>query len=656
MTIENIPMRIEDVLQNVTDLFSATIEEKGLELFLDIDPDVPVEVMGDPLRLTQVLNNLLSNAVKFTQSGEICIKVTAAPAETGIILDFAVHDTGIGLDPEMAKHLFEPFTQADGSITRRYGGTGLGLSICHRLVTMMGGKIDATGMPGKGSIFHFKIRVNYSIENAPTPGLQQLSGLKILIVDEQKTARQILSHLIEAWKLKVETASSGPEALKIFEQAHREGHGFDAVLLDWDIPGMNGIEVARQLRANTGGTRTQLLMMSSHFNLNTLKNEAGPIGIDGFLTKPVIPSHLLDLLVNRRHAQPALLARDDAAIAIRFDGARILLVEDNTINQEVASIFLEQCGATVVVANNGTEALEYLGEQRFDAVLMDVHMPSMDGIEATRRIRLLPEHQDLPIIAMTAAVLPEDRQRCAEAGMVDFVAKPIDLNQLSLCLQHWLPQHAKETTIEGDITKTVMPNLPGFELDKALRRLDGNRDRLMRLLLRFAEEQTEFLPLLEASLNAGQLAEAADLLHALSGTAANLGAAELAAAGRELETRLRAGELPSSHDRFSQALTSVLAAIPTLPHQSPIESSRTDFQTEPDRQQLVELINALLPYLQRNELVPDELIQNLNKLAQDEIHYELLSALLKYIDNFDHENALMEAMQLTATLELESYP
>ena len=521
----------------------------------------------------------------------------------------------------------------------------------------MGGEIDATGLPGKGSIFHFNIRVDYSIENASASNLQQTSGLKVLIVDEQKTARQILSHLIEAWKLKVETAASGPEALKIFEQADREGHGFDVVLLDWDIPGMNGIEVARQLRANAGGTRTQLLMMSSHFNLNTLKNEVGSIGIDGFLTKPVIPSHLLDLLMKRRHVQPTLPASDvSAAIALRFDGARILLVEDNITNQEIASIFLERHGVTVVAAGDGAEALERLGEQHFDAVLMDLHMPRMDGIEATRRIRLLPGSQDLPIIAMTAAVLPEDRQRCAEAGMVDFIAKPIDLNQLSLCLRHWLPQHAKETMLEGDTTKTMIPNLPGFELDKALRRLNGNQDQLMRLLLRFAEERTGFLPLLDASLNAGRLDEAADLLHALSGTAANLGASELAAAGRELETKLRAGELPFSRDRFSQTLSSVLAAIATLARQFPPESARTDIQTEPDRQLLVELLADLLPYLHRNELIPEELIQNLYKLAQNEIHHEILSDLLRHIDNFDYEGALTETMRLATTLEQELHP
>ncbi len=441
--IEQLPLQVETVLREVADLFASNIDEKGLELFIEIAPEVPLLVTGDALRLKQVLNNLLSNAIKFTEHGEIHLQATIA-GRTGeqLRLRFAVRDTGIGLSKDQADRLFQPFTQADGSITRKYGGTGLGLSISQRLVGLMGGTLAISSLPGQGATFAFTIDAGTIEDSDPSLDLHNLRGLKVLVVDDQETSRIILRELLAAWGLGAEIVASGEEALARLAAPQNSDHPFDAVLLDWRMPGMSGLEVAQRIEAQTRGGQIShplMVIMVTAYDKQALVNDAGSIRIDGVVSKPVTPSHLFDVLIGSRKNRRGSLRPEKSALAgRRFDGARVLLAEDNPVNQLVASLLLKRRGVEVTIANDGSEAVNWVRRQPFDLVLMDLHMPVMDGLEATRQICALPAGENLPIIAMTAAVMPEDRERCSAAGMVDFVAKPIDPDELMQALARWL--------------------------------------------------------------------------------------------------------------------------------------------------------------------------------------------------------------------------
>ena len=363
MEVERVVFDLEDVLENVANLFSARIEEKGLELFFEIAPDTPVEILGDPLRLTQVLNNLVGNAVKFTERGEIHVKVEVlARNHATQRLRFAVRDTGIGLSKAQADRLFQPFTQADGSITRKYGGTGLGLSICQRLIGLMGGEIAISGNEGQGATFTFTIQAGIVEPYGPTPDLQQIHGLHALVVDDRETSRLILRQLLQAWGLGVRTAASGEEALAQIEAAQRNGLPCDVLLLDWRMPGMDGLEVVRRIEQDAAQGKLarplRVVMVTAHDRESLLEN-ASSLRLDGVLTKPVIPSHLFDTLANLLQPEAAKAEVDSGtgSSAHILQGMRILLVEDNEINQQVAAEFLKLRGAALTLANHGAEAV-----------------------------------------------------------------------------------------------------------------------------------------------------------------------------------------------------------------------------------------------------------------------------------------------------------
>ena len=521
MQIEQVPLRLEETLKNVANLFSAQIAEKGLKVFFEIAPDVPDRIIGDPVRLTQVLGNLLGNAVKFTEHGEICIKVEMVTRDHATQrLRFAVRDTGIGLTREQAALLFQPFAQADSSITRKYGGTGLGLSICQRLVALMGGEIGVSGVVGQGSTFTFTIQA----------GIAEFCG------QEQEQAR---------------------------------------------------------------GTTAQSLQ-----------------------------------------------------------GVRILLVEDNAINRQVAAEFLRRRGAVLALALHGGEALERVRNESYDAVLMDLHMPTMDGFEATRLIRELPQGKALPIIAMTAAVMQEDRDHCTAAGMTDFIAKPINPDEMARVLLKWVHGGAggeqPGVAAANGAASTIVAPLPGFDLAAALRRLDGNQGLLNRLLLDFAAEQAQTPAQLDVLLQAGENAQAATLLHNIKGVAGNLGASALAEAAQKLEEALNTGNAQPFRQAFCDTLDATRAAIANhiAPQQPAVGAP------DIDRQTLAQVLERLALYLREQELVPEELMASLHGLAQQSPLHAFatdspLARLIRQIDHFDHEGALASVSQLAAVLGVE---
>ena len=678
LEIERLPFRIEETLKSVADLHTASITEKGLEIFLEIDPAIPVEVIGDAMRLSQVFNNLVGNAVKFTEFGEIHIKAEVAhdDGET-VTLRFAVRDTGIGLSKKQMDRLFQAFTQGDGSITRKHGGTGLGLTISQRLIGLMGGSISVSSTEGEGSTFAFTIQVGVGASSVGYRDLRPLENCKILAVDDQETARIILKQILDAWGLETHTAASGEDALAQIEAAELSRCPFDAVLLDWRMPGMGGLEVARCLQddARLGQLAHPLLVvMITAYDKEELLSQVGSIHLDGVLTKPVMPSELFNALVKGSNPKPVVSSIDYKPIDYKpthnhhdFDGARILLVEDNAINQQVAAEFLSRFNLKVTLANHGGEAVDWVSRESFDAVLMDLHMPTMDGLEATRRILELQNGRDLPIIAMTAAVMPEDRERCAACGMVDFVSKPIDPDDLCLVLQRWIKPGSEGTLVTDNEKKSPptprlqrggqenpsevdLPDfLPGFDLGTALKRLCGNRQLLARLLLDFAEGQASFLAQLDAMLDEGDNAQATLLLHTLKGVASNLGASELARWAQQLEREVKADQPLISRIPFAVALTDATGAISTQVrlNQKDLTSERQDLKA------LAELLTSMAPYLREQELIPDAQMIALQTFAQNDLPDSPLAKLIYQINQFDHAGAMATITKLVTTLGLE---
>ena len=424
LEIEEIPFSLGGVLDDLAPMMAVRAEGKPIELLFRVDSDVPVDLIGDPLRLGQILINLTTNAIKFTDEGEVVVSVALQAMEGDRSrLRFAVRDSGIGMTEEQVSGLFSPFSQADASTTRKYGGTGLGLAICRNLVDLMEGEIGVDSTYGSGSTFWFTVsfdrqRGQERMRRLPTVDLR---GLRALIVDDNDTARTIFSEAMESMNFEVTAVASGEAALAELHRAHDAAAPYDLVLLDYMMPGMDGLETARRLRSSFDESdRPDIIIVTAH-DQEEVREAAKSAGISGFLSKPVNQSHLFDMIMGLRYEgdadkSPAGASTEQAPIVSGLAGARVLLVEDNEINQQVACELLADAGIKVEVAGSGREALTKVATQHFDAVLMDIQMPDLGGYEATERIRDDRRHQNLPIIAMTAHAMAEEREKCIAAG------------------------------------------------------------------------------------------------------------------------------------------------------------------------------------------------------------------------------------------------
>ena len=641
MTVERIPMRVEAVLLEVAELLGLEAEGKGIELYLDIDPNTPMLVVGDPFRLVQILNNLVGNAIKFTAHGEIHISVRAGDEATNT-LRFDVRDTGIGIAPDQLSGLFQPFSQADSSTTRKFGGSGLGLAIVKKLVELLGGWIMMESTVGKGTNVSFTIEFDEASEDMRKIAhmgfdLPQMYGKRVLVVDDQATSRQVLCIWLKAWGMEAIESQDGAEALASITEANRMGQPFYAVLLDWRMPGMSGLEVAAALRmqeeANGLTTRLPILMVTA-YNRQTLLQQPEAASISGVLTKPVIPSCLLDALLHGETR--ALPDVEEESNIHRFDGIRVLLVEDNVLNQEVAASIIRKRGATLTVAWDGAEAIALIQQQTFDLVLMDLHMPVMGGIEATRQIRELAQGKNLPIVAMTAAVMAEDREDCMAIGMVDFIPKPVEPEEIVRVLLTYTQSGAK-------ILPTTMVRFqegePVLDLVKGLGRLDGDHALQQRLLLGFIDCYQDLTQRLDALLKLGITSEAIQLIHSIKGVASNLGAAALAKASGRLLDELRSDAPLTSRASFDFILVETLKQM-----QQQVSSYVQAVPIKAETGKSISLKETLLPlepFIISQEVIPDASLILLRQLANANLPYSSLVRKLGHqIDNFEHQAAL----------------
>jgi signal transduction histidine kinase/CheY-like chemotaxis protein len=455
LTIDPEEFSLEEIIENVGSLFSAKVEEASLALCFEFDSGIPERLVGDGLRLTQVLNNLVGNAIKFTPRGEIVIRAEALAVDADKArLRLSVQDTGIGMTPEQIGRLFEAFSQADASIARRYGGTGLGLAICKRLVELLGGSIQVTSAPGQGSCFSFTCSFERARPGASRIDLHAIRGMRTLIVDGQPTERRILQQILQSWRFQVSVASFADEALYRLRQADPT-LPFELLLVDWKTAGAEFLEAARQLTVGRSASPLAAIAMSSMHQSDQVAAALCDLPITGVLVKPITPSRLFDAIVHLQHGgspETALPPSETLSFAEALrpiQGARVLLVEDNQVNQQVACAFLAMGNLQVEVASNGIEAVDRLKRESFDAVLMDVQMPEMDGLEATRLVRKLAGGQQLPIIAMTAGAMEHDMQDCLAAGMNAHVSKPIDPRQLAATLLTWIHPAASDEHRDG---------------------------------------------------------------------------------------------------------------------------------------------------------------------------------------------------------------
>ena len=556
LSLESSPFELESTMANVVNLIGEKASEKGLELVLDIGKDVPIDLVGDSLRLGQVLINYANNALKFTEKGEIDIVVrTLEKTAKDVLLHFSVKDTGIGLSAEQIKHLFTAFTQADTTTTRKYGGTGLGLAISKQLAEMMGGTVGVESEEGKGSTFWFTARLVLGHAEKrvllPAPSLR---GRRVLVVDDNENARLVMDEMLTSMSFNVELVSSGAEAVQEVANAERNHTPFDIVFMDWHMPHMNGVETAVKIKALALAKLPHIILVTA-YGREEVFHQAEDAGIHDVLIKPVNASMLFDTAIRVLQGQTAekdsaMLEVSDVYTKIKtIAGARLLLVEDNEINQEVALEMLRQAGFKVDLAEHGEIALKLLDVNEYDLVLMDMQMPVMDGLTATVKLRSQPRLANLPVVAMTANALPADRQRCMDVGMNDFIPKPIEPDLLWATLLKWIPERqpatqAKPVSKAKPASKVKSKkvsadasdfNIDGINAGPALVRMMGNTTLYLSSLRKFCTQQAEMPAACRSALAEKDSATAKRLAHTLKGVAASIGAEALSAESAALE-------------------------------------------------------------------------------------------------------------------------
>jgi PAS domain S-box-containing protein len=585
LSVEAIDFDLDKVLENVGNLISEKASAKGLELIFDIEPSVSPFFKGDPLRLGQILINFCNNAVKFTEEGEVVVKahVLEDSPDSQLIL-FSVSDTGIGLTEEQIGRLFQAFQQADVSTTRKYGGTGLGLAISKRLAELMGGTIEVTSELGKGSTFRFTARLGKAAM-APRRRLLQsdLRGRRVLIIDDNSQARTVLSSMLRNLAFVVDEAGSGQEGVEMVREAAKRGEPYEIAFVDWQMPGLDGVETGKRILALSELDAPPHLVMVTAYGREEVMKLAEESGFENVLIKPVTSSILFDTAVVALGADLEVAEIVTAGPSFDIDrmrGARVLLVEDNEINQEVAIGQLEDAELFVDLAENGAVAVRMVRENDYDIVLMDMQMPVMDGIEATRAIRSDPNFQTLPIIAMTANALVSDREMCLQAGMNDHIAKPIDPDQLFGVLLRWIkrpdgrgssPKSRSAARASAAPAAEAPLDIAGIDTASALKRTGDNRKRYETLLRRFAQQQAGTVDGIRKALAIGDAATAERAAHSLKGASGTLGAAALSDASAKAETAIKTGQgIDPALSALSLVLRTAVEAIrAALPEAAP---------------------------------------------------------------------------------------
>ena len=590
LNLERHDFDLRELAEDTAELLAEAAQRKGLELTVAVDQSLSTGLIGDSNRLRQILINLLGNAIKFTETGEVNLRVIpGTPRDSRVGILFMVQDSGIGIPLDAQAHIFEAFSQADGSTTRKYGGTGLGLAICNKLVRLMGGVLSVQSSPGSGSTFQFEVALETSTESAKCSKAVpvELKGLNVLIVDDNQTNLEILHNQVRSWGMQDTLADNPESGLQRFEEKRSTGKPFDLVLLDYHMPGLNGIEFARRLSHAGVLSQSKIVILSSAIGKDEAE-QVSELGVDCYLTKPVRQAALRDCLtalINDREWRRFTSAAEPTtthAISVQGKKLHVLLAEDNTVNQEVASLMLEQIGLQVTVAGNGRDAVLAAGRQSFDLIFMDCHMPDMDGFDATQAIRnneaIRGESNRVPIIALTANVEKGVQEHCTAVGMDDYLSKPFNESQLREMIARWvsfdvdIAEKTGESSGVDDKAEDASSVLDPIALEN-IRRLQqpGQPDILEKVIGLYLSSAYKLIHDLRESIDAGDAERAVLSAHTLKSSSANLGASAFAETCRSLESLARAGHMDQLHEaypltesQFAQVEAALNTCVPSL--------------------------------------------------------------------------------------------
>jgi signal transduction histidine kinase/CheY-like chemotaxis protein len=656
LTLDLIDFEFLQIFRQLNDLISTQAEKKGLEVVDRVDPAIPKFVNGDPMRLSQILANFASNAIKFTEHGSVIFGARLIKQDAAILqIRLEVTDTGIGLTADQQIKIFQAFEQADSSTTRKYGGTGLGLAISKRLTKLMGGQIGVDSAPGKGSTFWCEIPMRRASDQAAQAVQVSLpEGLNILLIDDDANAREAITRMLEIYRAHVTTADSGESGLRCVNTALAEGKSFDIILTDWAMPGMDGIETARRIRQLENGTPPRIVLVTA-YGRDWPRARLNDSGIVYQLNKPVMPPDLHEaltqaLLGSDQNLNTPLLHPETLDLA-PLKGRRILLAEDNPINQEVACELLTDIGLHVDLAEDGLQAIDLANRNEYDLILMDIHMPHVDGIEATQTIRRMPGHTAIPIIAMTANAFNEDRDICLGAGMNDHLAKPVAPEKMYATLLRWirvegpLPANSPLAPPRADESMfKQLASIKNLDLEGGLKVVSGKQPLYYRLLKLFASTHRDDADKLQVALNEGRVDDAQNLAHALKGSAANIGARKIQeiAAGIELPLKQHLDDEPAlvrsrvtDLKRELESLNKQIAALPDEP------AGQFAPHTPGEAADIAPVIEKLRELLAANDIVSQQYFA----AHRAEFEHALGSArdqqIADLIDRFDYEAALV---------------
>jgi PAS domain S-box-containing protein len=646
LDIEEIDFGLEDVFENLGNIVGLKAQEKGLELMFNFSPDLPTALVGDPLRLGQILINLGNNAVKFTDKGEVVVACEVlSQNHNSVELHFSVRDTGIGMTEAQQAKLFRSFSQADASTTRQYGGTGLGLAICKNLARLMGGKIWVESEAGKGTCFHFTVQLGKQ-KNVPSfrsTIINEIAPCRVLVVDDNQTSCAILDSMLSHFGFKVTSVDNGEEGLVQLEQADGDDP-YRLVIMDWQMPGMDGIQVIESIQKNMKLAQVPTVFMVTAYGKEAAMDAAGDVDISAVLSKPVTPSTLLDAIMVAMGKDISLLSRSKRQQATSQEdirhlmGARVLLVEDNEINQELALDILTSNGIQVDIAGNGREALDALEKNDYDGVLMDCQMPIMDGFEATVRLRRMERFRQLPILAMTANAMAGDREKVLAVGMNDHIAKPVNVQELFRTMAKWITPAQPAAMVEKiDQAEVDIPDVPGIDIEDGLLRTQGNKSLYWKLLKKFAETQQDFIAKYQSAAGVADWPRAERLAHTLKGVAGTIGAHRLQACCLTLEQQAAGHQAdPSDIDAAAEALNTILQVmVPLLSEEKPRDTSVDGLEGH----NVLTLLDLLGEQLDNFDTTVGETMDRLQNLPLPAPVQELVDSLKNSIERYDYENA-----------------
>jgi len=652
MDMESINFRLEDVFDNLSNMLILKAEDKSLEVLFDISTEAPTALIGDPLRLGQVLTNLGNNAIKFTETGEIIFRVSLKEqSERSVTLLFSVQDSGIGMSAEEQEKLFQSFTQADTSTTRKFGGTGLGLAICKNLAEMMQGEIWVESKLDRGSTFSFTARfglqqgeVSHRLSRP-----EELDVQRVLVVDDNASAREILTSMLASMGFSVDQAGSGESAIALLELAD-ETTPYDVVVMDWRMPGMDGIETTRAIKEHKSLNKIPTVIMVTAYDRDEAQEYAKHVDISSFLTKPVTASTLLEsiLLANgvnvSEYGRGSEPQNEMSEALSKLHGAKVLLVEDNEMNQELALEFLSRNGVVAALAENGQVALEKLDAESYDGVLMDCQMPVMDGFEATRRIRLNDKYKDLPVIAMTANAMAGDREKVLDAGMNDHIAKPINVNNMFNTMAKWItpsnPVDLDETLLNiTELPEQKFPELSGINTAAGLSVVQGDRALYERLLSKFVDGQADFISEINAAITRGDYSTATRLAHTLKGLAGNIGAHDLQSATQVLESHCEHEYLIGINEQIDVVELQLNPVIEVIAKHLTLKE-KTSRPAEISQEKVNELLVQLRELLEDDDTSATEIVSQLIDLPDTGVDAKALKELITAVENYDFEIAL----------------